>query len=188
MNSKYTSPASINLKLRVSHREGERGFVIAKRRVPRKNYVPPNRTLHLVDLENLMGGTDGGYERAVAAVNNYRAAMPVNSGDHIHIGVNPHLLLEAGLSWPQARILTQSGPDGADRALIDSVRDVPGIAARYDRIVIGSGDHAFEVVATSYRALGIPVGVVAPYGSLSRSLDQSASFVIGVTNLSEVLV
>ena len=186
MNSKYITPETITIPLRTTHREGERDYVIAKRKYARLDYVPGARTLHLVDLENLMGGTLPDVSRARAAVANYRSAMPVNSKDHVCVAVNPGLMVEASLAWKGARVLTGVGPDGADNALISLVRRVKWTASRYDRIVIGSGDHAFETVATAYRAVGIPVGVVGTTGSISKALNISASFVIEIPSLNKI--
>ena len=152
-------------------------YVVPERRVVRRRHLPAGRTLHLVDVENLMGGPTGGLLPLEDALAQYRSVAPVTSGDHIVIAANPALAWKAGMAWPTARLLAASGPDGADRALLAEVADTRVIAERFDRVIVGSGDGIFATDAESLRALGIAVGVVAPITGLSRHLYQRASFV-----------
>jgi len=130
-----------------------------------------------MDIENLMGGPSGGEPALRRAISDYRTATLVADGDHVVIGVNPALAIQAKAAWPSARLLVRGGPNGADIALIETVQHVAFIAPRYDRIIVGSGDGAFEAVAQAYRAHGLAVGVVSRRRSLSYSLGGSASFV-----------
>ena len=59
---------------------------------------------------------------------------------------------------------------------MDAVADTQWIGARYDRLVIGSGDGAFGDVVEQYRSIGIPVGVVSRVEALSMSLRYKAHF------------
>ena len=149
------------------------------------SYVPEGRTLHLIDLENLMCGARAGFDRAIEAVLEYKSAVPVYSDDHAHVAVNPKLLVESALVWPGAKYFAGRGTDGADKALIDSVNNVFWISCRYDRIVIGSGDHIFLSVVLAFRSVGIPVAVVAPNGSLSRDLASAATYVMEIPSHNE---
>jgi hypothetical protein len=141
-----------------------------------------------VDLENLMRGPDQGDAGLSDACAQYRDAAPVCPGDHIVVAVNPALALQAGRSWPSARLLTGRGPDGADLALLASVSDRLWTAARYDRIIIGSGDGVFAEVAADLRELGVAVGVVAPEDRLSRRLGRSATFVRALASVPSLQV
>jgi hypothetical protein len=152
-------------------------YAVPERRVARAAFVPAGRSLHLVDVENLMGGPELGDTALHEALAGYRTSAPVSEGDHVIIGANPQLGLAAKTAWPSARLVVRGGPDGADIALLEAVRDVDFIAARYDQIVVGSGDGAFEVVAREFRSRGIAVGVVSLRRGLSYALGTSASFV-----------
>ena len=143
----------------------------------RPAYVPRGRALHLVALENLMGGPLYGPVALRAAVEAYRAVSPVKPFDHVIVATNPGLALEAAAAWPAARLLVRGGRDGADLALVDVVSDVAWTAARYDRIVVGSGDGIFVLAVASLRAAGVPVEVVSRRQSLSMSLAAIASSV-----------
>ena len=124
-----------------------------------------------------MGGPDAGKLALWRAMADYKGVAPVEDGDHVIIGVNPMLAVEAKASWPAARLVVRGGPNGADIALLETVKDVGFIAARYDRIVVGSGDGVFEAVVRLYKTYGLPVGVVSRQRSLSQLLGTVASFV-----------
>jgi hypothetical protein len=162
-------------------------YLVPDRRVPRARHVSVGRALHLVDLENLMCGP---LQPAIAlryAAARYEQVAVVRPDDHVVVAVNPALALDAGRAWPTARLLVGRGPDGADRELLATLADTPWVAARYDRVVIGSGDGIFASALESLRALGIATGVVAPELGLSRDLRRRATFVRLITGLATEL-
>jgi hypothetical protein len=132
---------------------------------------PAGRTLHVLDVENLAGGTEAA--RPLAEVfAQYRATMAVTADDHVLLGTGPTMALEASLSWPGAMLRVGRGIDGADRALLAEA-DPTFLAAHYDRVVIGSGDHAFAPLVSQLRALGVAVCVIARHGeSLAGDLRR----------------
>ena len=58
-------------------------------------------------------------------------------------------------------------------------------ATQYDRIVIASGDDAFEVAVTVYQSIGIEVVVVSRLEVLSEGLASAADGVLPIPNLLE---
>ena len=152
-------------------------YGVPERRIPREKHVPAGRSLHLVDIENLMGGPRGGPAALLRAVSDYREAAPVVVGDHVVVGTNPQLGVVAHASWPSARLVIRGGPNGADMALLAEVENDRWVAARYDRIVVGSGDGVFAEVARTFRRYGLAVGVVSREQSLSYVLARAATFV-----------
>lgn len=155
-------------------------FLTPNRTIARLDYAPPRRSLHLLDVENLMGGPKRGVRALEYASDAYRGTGLVARGDHIIMAANPHLILDAARFWPGAKSLLGRGPDGADRALIKAANNVEWVARRFDRIVIGSGDGIFSRLATKFRALGIEVGVVARARSLAYVLWRQASFILHI--------
>jgi len=153
-----------------------------KRRVEREKWVPRGRSLHLIDIENLMGGPFEGTAALKAALSTYLRAVGPGELDLYLIACNPALAFTAKVALPGAQLLMRGGPNGADFALIDWASDVLWLAARHDRIVIGSGDGIFETVAYAYRALGLEVDVVAREGSISRRLATSSTRVTQIAN------
>lgn len=156
---------------------GRNLYLVPERRVARAAHVPPGRTLHLVDAENLMGGPFAGVAALKEASHLYRLVAPVQVSDHVVVASNPRLACGVGLEWTGCRLVMGHGPDGADLALLRAVRDPRWVAERFDRIVIGSGDGVFVESVRTLRSLGVAVGVVAIDGGLSRDLDASATFV-----------
>jgi hypothetical protein len=163
---------------RVSRTERERGLYLVPRRcLPLVRNLPAGRTLHLVDIENLVGGSDASCMGIRQASGAYREAAPVRAGDHVIVGAGSTLLVPAGLVWSGAQLVLGSGPDGADRALLQRVSDVEWVASHFDRVVLGSGDGIFADLLASLRRLGVAVGVVGPAGSISWKLRRYAHFV-----------
>jgi hypothetical protein len=133
--------------------------------------------LHLIDMENLMGGPRRGRQAPAAALAAYCDAAGILPFDHIVIAVNPAIAVDVGLTSPAARLLAVPGRHGADLALLEQVTDVRRTAALYDRVVVGSGDGIFVDALNGLRACGIPVGVVTLERCLSLSLARAATFV-----------
>jgi hypothetical protein len=85
--------------------------------------------------------------------------------------------MDAGLAWRGAQLVIGRGVDGADRALLAMVADPRWVAARFDRVVLGSGDGIFVSALASLRNLGVATGIVAPENNISWALRRQADFV-----------
>ena len=141
-----------------------------------RRHGTPGRTLHLIDVENLVRGSGASPAQVVEALAAYRAAVALRFGDHVVIASGRRLLMAAGLAWPGARLLLGSGIDGADLALLGASEPV-AVAAAYDRVVIGSGDGIFAARASELRRAGVVVAVVSLRDSLAIDLRNSAALV-----------
>jgi NYN domain len=133
------------------------------------------RVLHLLDIENLLGGPTFTLAdaRSIRAV--YAATAPTGVVNQVVLATSHHAAAPAWFAWPQsARRLVRSGPDGADLALIDVIA-TERLAERFDRVVIGSGDGIFALVAKWLEGAGVRVTVVARRGSLSGALRRAVS-------------
>jgi len=137
--------------------------------------VPAGRTLHLIDVENLAGGPDVSTEVAHAALDDYRRSAAMGPVDLVRVACNPWLFRKLAFDLPSGWSTGFGhGPDGADRVLLDGLHP-KGVCRRFDRLVIGSGDHAFAELAAGVRALGGDVWVISRRRSLSAELGRSAS-------------
>lgn len=130
---------------------------------------PLGRTLHVIDVENLVGGSAAGATAVAPALSAYRSTVHVGDGDHAVLAAGPTLAVAAGLAWPGCQLRFGHGLDGADRALLECV-DAAFAAAHYDRVVVASGDHAFVPLVSRLRALGVAV-VLVVRDTLSLSGD-----------------
>lgn len=130
---------------------------------------PAIRSLHLVDIENLLGGTSFGETDAVIAAASYDVVADVGPTDLVVVSSSHHTAPAAWFGWGKARHVVRSGPDGADLALIEII-DTENVAVRFDRVVIASGDKIFAQPAAQLQAAGAAVTVVSRRDSLSRQL------------------
>ncbi|MGH9229073.1 MAG: hypothetical protein ACRD07_10185 [Acidimicrobiales bacterium] len=140
------------------------------------------RTLHLVDVDNLLGDPRQATRASVGAtLAAYRHAVRVAPADLVVVATNPGLALEVGLAWPGPLLRAARGPDGADLALLADLADHLAAGAfpqRFSRVVIGGGDHIYEPAARRLTAAGARVVVVSRPGALARCLRASASRVV----------
>ena len=133
---------------------------------------PKGRTLHVIDIENLVGGTAVGAAAVGPALAAYRCTVAVRPDDHVELGSGPTLAVAAGLAWPGARLRVDHGANGADRVLLDALTP-DFIATHYDRVVIASGDHAFAPLAVALRSRRVAVmTIVRDRTTLARDLRR----------------
>jgi len=137
----------------------------------------PDRTLHVVDIENLAGAAIPSLDLVSEVQIRYVARLAFGADDHVVLATSHLGLLNAGLGWPHARHLVRSGKDGADLELID-VLEHENVATRFRHVVIGSGDGGFSQVAASLRGprhphhRGEPLGQPGPDPGLGRRRDH----------------
>jgi hypothetical protein len=137
----------------------------------------PERGLHLIDIENLTGGSKPSIEQVRDVQGSYAGHLTFGDLDQVVIASSHLTLLSAALGWPHARYRIRSGPDGADLELLD-VLTHEKVAARFTRLIVGSGDGAFARAVASLTAAGVQVTVVSRRDSLSARLAYAASEVI----------
>src|SRR5580692_2218608 len=137
----------------------------------------PDRTLHVVDIENLAGAAIPSLDLVSAVQLSYLARLRFGADDHVVLATSHLGLLNAGLGWPHARHLVRSGKDGADLELLD-VLEHENVATRFRHVVIGSGDGIFGRSAASLAASGVRITVISRHGSLSPGLARAAGDVI----------
>lgn len=137
----------------------------------------PERTLHVVDIENLTGTASPTLVQVSKVQGLYLALLGFGADDQVVMAASHRCLLDAALGWPHARYRVRSGPDGADKELLDVLLH-EDVAARFTRVVIGSGDGGFGQAAAILAARGVRVTVASRPDSLSAHLRHAASNVI----------
>lgn len=133
------------------------------------------RTIRLIDIEN-MAGTSQLSELLVRVTQVLiEQVAPKNVADHEVVAVShDQNAQEAFFSWGgPAQFRLRQGHDGADLALLAELADIEFICARYDRVVIASGDRAFAPAITELTAAGVEVLVIAPAGHTSRAIRRA---------------
>lgn len=142
-----------------------------------------NRRLLLVDIENMIGGAAMTRDAAEWGRSLLTTMLDITRDEQVIVGTCTAGLLNVGVAWGSARIVTGgSGPDAADKALIDVMAD-EDLAGRYSEIVLVSGDHGFAPSVRALRAAGVPVTVASWRGQLSPILSASASRVLVLEDL-----
>ncbi len=144
-----------------------------------KQWERRKRTLHIVDIENLVGddhhiGDRHSFEHALAL---YADASSMLPEDQVLVGCHPGLVFTAQqILGSRGQIFTGAGEDGADKALLDA-SDADFIASRYHLVSIGSGDHIFAPLAAELHSRNVIVRIVARSGRLSKDLETVAQTV-----------
>lgn len=129
-----------------------------------------DRSLHLIDMENLAGSTSFGIAEVVRIAARYSEVADVGPQDHIVVASSHRTASQTWFGWPpNVRRLVRSGANGADLASIDVIRK-ECVADRYARLVIASGDSIFAELAARLQSDGSAVTVVSRRTSLSRQL------------------
>jgi hypothetical protein len=133
------------------------------------------RRLVIVDIENVVGGAVLSQEAALWAKAQVREVIAVTASDQIVIGTSHIGLLPTGCAWPKLRFVVASGPDGADRALLEVLEE--NVAGRFGEVVLVSGDGIFTEAVSGLTRRGVRVAVVAHKDGLSNRLRMAATHV-----------
>ncbi len=142
-------------------------------------------TLHLIDLDNLVGGPWND-DLVDAALEELLRAADHTDGDHVVVAAEAALAKKAFFGLPvSARMLVGRGPDGADTALVEHL-PAEHIERRYSRLVIASGDGRFAELAEQVQSLRPMVEVYARPRSISRRL-KSVSRWVELAGLAELI-
>ena len=144
--------------------------------------------LHLIDLDNLHGGTSPDKRRICRVHTDYHQVGVTNRDlvfaacNHDPTGTDRHraeMNFQVRQHWAPATLRLANGPDGADKALIADAAglfDASDIGGRFEDVVIGSGDHIFAPMARRFRDQGLTVHVVvASQKSLAHELRAAAN-------------
>jgi hypothetical protein len=138
-----------------------------------------------VDIENLAGDSLPTLSQVRQAQGLYADCLTFGAMDQVEVASSHLTLVNAALGWPHAHYRVRSGPNGADLALLDVLRN-ENIAARFTHVAIGSGDGVFADGAARLGAAGVRVTVVSRRLSLSKRLALAARDVVYLDTLAEV--
>jgi hypothetical protein len=135
------------------------------------------RGLHVIDVENLLGSGRFHLQDVSSLFHAYCRNMPLAECDQVVVAASSWEGAAAvGFGWPGARLLWQTGRDGADECLLSVLRE-ENVASRFSRVIIASGDHSFASVADELRSSGCAVSVLSRPEALSPWLRHAASTV-----------
>ena len=135
-----------------------------------------NRPLHILDIDNLLGDPTATDTHVINdCLGQYRALTGYQKGDHVVVGTGCNALHVYAVQscWPTVQYVRQSGPDGADFALIEQA-SIALERCRYSHFILGSGDGRFADLYDEMTARGYPVFVASRPSALSWKLRQRA--------------
>ena len=135
-----------------------------------------NRPLHILDIDNLLGDPTATDPHVINdCLGQYRAHTGYQKGDHVVVGTGCNALHVYAVQscWPAVQYVRQSGPDGADFALIEQAL-IALERGRYSHFILGSGDGRFADLYDEMTARGYPVFVASRPSALSWKLRQRA--------------
>lgn len=133
----------------------------------------PLRTLHLIDIENLLGEPRPAAKSVCQARDAYEARVVVGENDLVVVACNHGCALDVGLAYAGARLVVRSGSDGADLALLEVLAE-HDVESRFDAVVVASGDGIFTDAVSALGGMGLPALVVSRPDSLSHTLRLAA--------------
>lgn len=135
------------------------------------------RTLYLVDLENVVGHGQMTAVEAEWAWADLTAQLSIRPGDLAVVATGRGSAVQAAFAVRPHRLRIGHGIDGADLQLLQ-VLDTEPIAARYDRVVLVSGDAIFTEAIARLGAWGVEVVVAAHASRLAARLRLAAHDVV----------
>jgi hypothetical protein len=138
-------------------------------RIEPKHHYYGGRSLHLVDVENLSGGTTFREVDVAVIAAAYGPVASIGPYDLVVVASSHFTAVQTWFGWGDARRLVRSGPDGADLALSE-VLETENVATRFGRVVIASGDRIFAEPAAWLQVQDVDVTVVTRAAALSRQL------------------
>ena len=134
------------------------------------------RSLHLVDIENLLSDPFCEDTRYIeATISDYKHVSEWRAGDQVLVAANRWLSKKLAFSlqnWT-CRLFTAQGPDGADLRLLEEGAQEK-LLARFDQLIIGSGDGIFAEVAAAGKKLGLKSMTISRASDLSRKLAAAS--------------
>jgi hypothetical protein len=137
----------------------------------------PQRTVHLIDIENLAGNPIPDLIDVLLVRYRYHKRVGFSANDQAIVSCNHLAFRYAGFNWPGVRYLVRSGENGADLELLDVIR-YERVAERFSHVVIASGDGIFAAEAAELVAMGCHLTVASRRNALSRRLRLTAHQII----------
>ena len=148
------------------------GFSSARKQ--KANPTAPTRRLILVDVENVCGKGELSCGDVKMAKQEVIEKLHPTDEDLVVIGTSHKMnLLACGTEWRGPRQVLIEGHDGADRALIEAVKDYR--LDTFASVVLVSGDGIFADITLKMRAMQTRVIVAAEKIRLSGKLANVAS-------------
>lgn len=146
----------------------------AERRARRTcRWVPVGRRLVVVDIENVIGGSQADSAMVATALRFVDDVVGRTGVDVRYVACGVDLLTTANDVLPGGTLLGR-GIDGADKRLLELL-DPAAVVGRYDAVALVSGDgKAFADAVEALRVAGVPTDLYGRAGHTSNRLRRAA--------------
>ncbi|ABM16765.1 NYN domain-containing protein [Mycolicibacterium vanbaalenii] len=156
------------------------------------------RTIHLLDIENLIGGSADDEALIAKALHTYEAdadpkpkdtlvvGVPADCYSHLYeISTLPAGLADRGCNFAFQIVVGGAPPHGVDQALLTAVdlirrRSSGAFAHDYGRAKFATGGHVWSALAEELRAEGVRTSTPGTEGEHIESVASPASDVVGL--------
>ena len=149
-------------------------FTFCQGALPKKERNVYQRRLVVVDIENVIGTATFSASDVALARQLIEDLIGPIMNELVIVGSSHMGMFAIHRAWRSAKLMIQSGPDGADLRLLEELehRD---IAERFTDVVLVSGDGIFTETVAGLTACGLAVTVVAPIDGCARRLEVAAT-------------
>lgn len=140
------------------------------------------RALHLIDIENQLGG--GKYDQRSVEIyrDSYFAQVPQNELDQFFLASNPAMMSETAFGWSKSAAKFKGGKNGADDLIAEYLSDLDYVKNNFCHVFIASGDGRFVSIAKKLIEMGVKVTMVRGLGRLHQDYFDLDIEVIDLEN------
>ena len=126
------------------------------------------RALHLIDIENQLGG--GKYDQRSVEIyrDSYFRNVPQNELDQFFVASNPTMMSETAFGWARSATKFKGGKNGADDLIAEYLSDLEYVKKNFCQVFIASGDGRFVSIAKALIEMGVRVTMVRGLGKLHQ--------------------
>lgn len=143
--------------------------------------IKASRSIHLIDIENLCGGSDLSVSQVEAVRFEYFDLVQPNALDLFVIAASHHNLEASSYGWPGGFHQFRSGVDGAD-ILLAKVMLEDSIQDRFQSVFLASGDGGLAPFASALISQGSQLTVVSGARQMSYAMRQLGCPVVYTTS------
>ena len=140
------------------------------------------RALHLIDIENLVGSSEFTEGQVAGVRAEYLSLVKPGVMDQFYVASSRHNEVATAFGWPNCQRQFLTGEDAADYLIIKRAIDA-AVAANFDHIYVGTGDHSLANYVTFLQGQGIKVTVVSMERCLSYDMRNSGAEVLQLVDL-----
>ena len=145
------------------------------------------RTAFFLDIDNLCGAPLATDSQVREVLEVFEAQFQPGSEDLVFCAATARAAASVKFFRPGFHVQIGRGKDGSDLRLLD-LADPSWLKARFDRVVIGSGDGIFSALATELVDASLLVEVTFGRGAMARAFSDLARSEThpGLVNISQL--